>query len=1124
MSKDRVSRIDTDIEFSRRPEVMAYITQKYGAENVCHIITFGTLAAKQAVQDVARTLGYPASFGISISSMIPKTVGITIAKALEESNDLQTAYKTNPEIKKVVDIAMKLEGNKRHASQHACFTGETLVTTSDGIKQIAEVKRGDMVITHTGCYKPVVNTIITENNETYDVAVYKGQSFTATGNHPILVKRLIYGDPEWITVDKLTEGDYLCIPIIKSETVPIIQGLPTIRHSFWWIVGRYIGDGWTEEYPCFQNGKPGVKRRVIICGGKDQAKGTDSEITAKLEECGFSYCVEFHRSEDIIYINDADPLYFYLQSFGGRYDRKTLTNDILDLPVEYAKVFLNGYMSAVGSYSQSTREYSCKLTSRELAAGISRIINKVYKIGVDFSTIPVKKEFIKGCRVNTKKTYALYFKPAEQNDFMSFYDSGCIWVAFRKKQKNNKTVPTYNLTVLDDSSYTANGVAVHNCGLVCSPSAVSDFLPTSMELDKETGLRGLTSQVTKDEVEEMSLIKMDLLGLKTLGVIHEIIDRVKETRGLNEVLTQIHSKRSTLRYQDIPLDDRKVYQMLAKGHTGAVFQLESEGMTKLICQMFSDVDALPEERLGECFERLVAAVALYRPGPMDYIPNYIAGLQDHKNIKYLTPELKEILEPTYGVIVYQEQVMQIVQKLAGYTLGRADVVRKAMGKKKQDLLASEEHVFINGNRNEFDSGKDKNYAPGCIANGIPIGVAKEIWSQMSDFAKYAFNRSHAVCYAFLSYITAYMRCYWPEEFYAAMLNAFIENSDKTHIYLYQAAHCGINILPPDINRSQCNFMAEKGSIRFGLSGINGIKSAATDVVKERDERGPYSDVQDLYERLADKGAGLTKKSIEGLVYSGALSEFSSNKMALLRQYELIEAAYKKTAADRELGQISLFSQDELKIGLPEVPPFSEMRSMQLEYSVLGYYLSKHPTEAILKKISPPKTYVALDELASVTNMDRKVTILTIGMINHLKMFYTKSGSMMYTFSLETKFSSVSAVVFPDVLEKFGELLTEASVVAIWADFVYDDRREGMQLVVNKVLDPLAYVETAKTPVVISVINKAEQDEVLAYVEAHGGDTPVELEYNGKRYPLKRGVQYNASAIAYFQNILDKRIS
>lgn len=219
----------------------------------------------------------------------------------------------------------------------------------------------------------------------------------------------------------------------------------------------------------------------------------------------------------------------------------------------------------------------------------------------------------------------------------------------------------------------------HACGIVISPSAVSDFLPTSLEIDKETKEKGLTSQVTMAEVEELSLIKMDLLGLKTMGVIHEVVDMAQKNYGKETVLKQIGTTRSEFRYQDIPLNDRKVYQMLAKGETGAVFQLESGGMTKVIMQMFADIDILPDDRMDECFERLIAAVALYRPGPRDYIPNYIAGMQNVHNIEYPTPEVIDILRPTYGVIVYQEQVMQIVQKLAGYTLGRADKMRKAMG-------------------------------------------------------------------------------------------------------------------------------------------------------------------------------------------------------------------------------------------------------------------------------------------------------------------------------------------------------------------------------------------------------------------------------------------------------------
>ena len=265
----------------------------------------------------------------------------------------------------------------------------------------------------------------------------------------------------------------------------------------------------------------------------------------------------------------------------------------------------------------------------------------------------------------------------------------------------------------------------HACGLVTSPSSVSDYLPVSLEADDDTGEKSLTSQVVMTEVEELSLLKMDLLGLKNLTAIHEVITAIKKTRGVYTT------------YQQLPLDDRATYQMLASGMTGGVFQLESPGMTLVIQQMFEDIDTLPDERMGECFERLIAAVALYRPGPLDYIPNYIEGMRDVNSIRYLVPELEEILKPTYNVIVFQEQVMQIVQKLAGYTLGRADTVRKAMGKKKHDVMEAEKKVFIYGNKEAYEAGKDKSFAPGCIANGIPEDIAEQIWAQMADFAKYA---------------------------------------------------------------------------------------------------------------------------------------------------------------------------------------------------------------------------------------------------------------------------------------------------------------------------------------------------------------------------------------------------
>ena len=278
----------------------------------------------------------------------------------------------------------------------------------------------------------------------------------------------------------------------------------------------------------------------------------------------------------------------------------------------------------------------------------------------------------------------------------------------------------------------------HACGIVLAPTQVSDYLPTSMERDTETGLKALTSQVEKDEVEALSLIKMDLLGLKNMGVIHEVMDRIMVTRGESSVRAQLKiPANSKLRYQDIPLDDRASYKMLAQGLTGGVFQLESAGMTSLVQELLADIDSLPEERMGECFERIVAAVALYRPGPMDYIPDYLSGVKDPANVHYDCPEEESILASTYGVLVYQEQLMQIARKLAGYTMGEADVIRKACAKKKQHLLVEERKKFIYGNKADFDAGKTKHHIIGCVDNGIPEKVAIEIWEKMEKFGKYA---------------------------------------------------------------------------------------------------------------------------------------------------------------------------------------------------------------------------------------------------------------------------------------------------------------------------------------------------------------------------------------------------
>lgn len=658
---------------------------------------------------------------------------------------------------------------------------------------------------------------------------------------------------------------------------------------------------------------------------------------------------------------------------------------------------------------------------------------------------------------------------------------------------------------------------LHACGIVIAPGIVSDYLPTSMELDPMTEVRAQASQVTKEEVEELSLIKMDLLGLKNMGVIHEVIDRVQENYGKETILTKIGSAHSEIRYQDIPLGDRATYKMLAQGITGGVFQMESPGMTRVVTQMLSDLDSIPDDQLeAVCFERLIAAVALYRPGPMDYIPDYVTGLRNPKSVHYDCPEEESILSSTYGVMVYQEQLIQIAQKLAGFSLGRADVIRRGCAKKKKDVLAAEREAFIYGNKAAFEAGKESKLAPGCVGNGITNQAAEDVWEKMVKFASYAFNRSHAACYAYIAYLTAYMSCHWPDEFYAALLNAFIETKEKVKGYLAQADRRNITLLPPDINLSDCEFRAEGKTIRFGLRGISGLKGTATAIVDERRKNGLFSDMQDLYERLAGCDERLGKSNVEGLVYSGALSSLNSNKAALIALYPLLESNYKSDAVNRALGQFSLFSAEASRIATPTVRPMQEAEEMSKECDALGIYLTKHPADEFLKRLTnPPANYRALDVL--MEREEGETGIQTVGLIKNCRPFYTKSNTQMCSFDIETKFATMSCIVFPRSFGTCKMALRDDVVTGVVCNLIYDDRKEQMQLVVDNVVDIDVLISEPAAPITVEIHSKAEQDRILSFVEGHPGDVPVCLVFQGKHYPLRCRVKPSVAAIEFLND-------
>ncbi len=614
----------------------------------------------------------------------------------------------------------------------------------------------------------------------------------------------------------------------------------------------------------------------------------------------------------------------------------------------------------------------------------------------------------------------------------------------------------------------------HACGLVISPGTLSNFLPTALVKDNETGNVDMTSQVIMTEVEELSLLKMDLLGLKNMTVIHESIDAINRKYG------------TTLDYHDIPLDDRATIKFLSEGHTGGVFQLESPGMTKVVTRMLADIDTLPDEELHQGFERLIAAVALYRPGPMAYIDDYIAGMQNPDDIHYDCPEVQSILQSTYGQIIYQEQVMQIVQKLAGYTLGRADIVRKAMGKKKIDLMEKERKVFIYGNREAFEAGKDANYAPGCIANGISEQTAEIIWSKMADFAKYAFNRSHAACYAYIAMITAWLSCHYPEEFYAAMLNAFCSSGDKFKSYLAQASRRGLRILPPDVNASQENFFAHENGIRYGLKGLKGMDKYAGKIVNERNKNGAFLNFQDFYKRMR-----VEKKAFEALLYAGALDGFQETRRSLFAAFPkfVANAAQESKAID---GQLNLFdgavNPEDAKynrIDIDKYPEFDGKMLMRMEHEILGFYLSIHPADAYEKLCRREPRFYSITKLCEEEPFGR---VTTVGLIQNLRTIFTRTEETMYLFTLENRYHTIPCVVFPKEVQANQQALQEGNVVKIHGLFQENDR--GKQIVVNTMIQEDAIQASVCQAIVVQIEDKAQQTRLLQWADNNKG--PFEL--------------------------------
>ena len=568
--------------------------------------------------------------------------------------------------------------------------------------------------------------------------------------------------------------------------------------------------------------------------------------------------------------------------------------------------------------------------------------------------------------------------------------------------------------------------STHACGVVITKDPVDTYVPLYVRDNQ------ISTQYIMTTLEELGLLKMDFLGLRTLTVIKDTINLVKETRGIDVEFDQ-------------EMSDPKVYKLWQEGKTSGIFQFESQGMTNFMKELKPD-----------CLEDLIAGVSLYRPGPMDQIPRYIRGKQNPGHNEYTHPSLEPILNVTYGCMVYQEQVMQIVRDLAGYSLGRADLVRRAMGKKKLDVMAKEREVFINGQVDE----DGKIIVPGCVRNGIDAESANKIFDEMSEFAKYAFNKSHAACYAVVAYRTAYLKAYYPAEFMASMLNSYLGNLDKVPEYIDECKKLGIEILKPDINKSFGRFAVEDGKIRFGLGSIKNVGvQPVENIIKERSTNGEFTGFTDFCERMA--GESVNKKCVESLIKAGTFTEFPETRATLLASFETIIdtiQSYNKKGID---GQVSMFDLggesdeeenniNEIKYNFMERPELNERELLSIEKEMLGIYISGHPLEKIREQIIATTNISSLqmheiDEINTASavddgNMDIRAKermkfedgqqVKIAGIITSVKKKYTKNNKIMAFVTIEDLYGSAEIIVFEPTYMKAQNVLVEENIVMI----------------------------------------------------------------------------------------------
>lgn len=633
--------------------------------------------------------------------------------------------------------------------------------------------------------------------------------------------------------------------------------------------------------------------------------------------------------------------------------------------------------------------------------------------------------------------------------------------------------------------------SIHAAGVVISKREVDCYVPVSTSSDG-----AVTTQYTMDTIEQLGLLKMDFLGLRNLTVIEKAVELVNRNRK--------KEGRDELDIEKIDMEDENIYLMISEGRTEGVFQLESPGMTSFMKKLRPDN-----------IEDIIAGISLYRPGPMDFIDDYINGKRNAAAIEYDCEELVPILKSTYGCIVYQEQVMQIVRDLAGYSYGQSDLLRRAMSKKKDSVMKEERKNFVYGDESMG--------IPGCVANGVSEQVANKIYDKMIDFAKYAFNRSHAAAYAFITYQTAYLKYYYPKEYMAALLTSVMSNTGKVSEYILSGKEMGIAILPPDVNEGEGNFTTASGGIRYGMSAIKGLGENVTDaIVRDREERGPYKSLTDLIERLS---GSINKKGLEALIKSGALDGLSGTRREKMAVYEQVLDSISHEKHSKMAGQLSLFDiapKDELstlEVKMPVLGEFDVETKLAFEKEMLGVYLSGHPLESyqdMLKSVCNATSLdFAYDEEEGMVNVAPGKDYILGGIASVVNIKLTRNNQRMAFITLEDLVGSVEVIVFPRDFEKYRELIEEGRKYIISGKASLEEN-DAAKLIAGKIIP----FEELPREVWLQFENKAElervEDELNKIFEGNKGNARVMLycreERQVKRVNTVRGISYAEAVI------------